>query len=79
MDVSTQLRLITKAEPAARPLRAGPTPRRDRRPVHWQGQWRLDESTREIGKAGVASARAALEQAHRDDTHADDRDLRQAS
>jgi hypothetical protein len=77
MDVSTQLRLITKSEPPARPLRARPTPRRDRRPVHWQGQWRLDEQTKAIGKAGVASARAALEKAHRED--ADAQDLRQAS
>ena len=67
MDVSTQLRLITKSEPPARPLRARATPRRDRRPVHWQGQWRLDERTRAVGKAGVASARAALERAQRDD------------
>jgi len=67
MDVSTQLRLITKSEPPARPLRARATPRRDRRPVHWQGQWRLDERTRAVGKAGVASARAALAAAARDD------------
>jgi hypothetical protein len=77
MDVSTQLRLLTKPEPAARPLRARPTPRRDRRAVHWQGQWRLDDRTREIGKAGVASARAALQNAHRDDLDAEG--LRQAS
>jgi hypothetical protein len=67
MDVSTQLRLITKSEPPARPLRARATPRRDRRPAHWQGQWRLDERTRAVGKAGVASARAALAAAARDD------------
>ena len=67
MDVSTQLRLITKSEPPARPLRARATPHRDRRPVHWQGQWRLDERTRAVGKAGVASARAALAAAAGDD------------
>ena len=78
MDVSTQLRLITKSEPANRPLRGRSTPRRDRRPVHWHGQWRLDDRTRAIGKAGVASARAALDRAHRDDTP-DAEDLRQAS
>jgi hypothetical protein len=78
MDVSTQLRLLTKPEPAVRPLRARPTPRRDRRAVHWHAQWRLDEQTREIGKAGVASARAALQKAHGDDT-VDADELRQAS
>ncbi|MFA5885746.1 MAG: hypothetical protein WDA60_17980 [Acidimicrobiia bacterium] len=76
--MSTQLRLITKSEPANRPLRGRATPRRDRRPVHWQGQWRLDDHTREIGKAGVASARAALERAHPDATP-DAEGLRQAS
>lgn len=78
MDVTTQLRLITKAETPARPLRArASTPRRPaaRRRAHWEGQWRLDERTREIGRAGVASARAALAAAHRDDID----DLRQAS
>ena len=80
MDVSTQLRLINKAEPPARPLRARATGTRrpsDRRKVHWEGQWRLDERTREIGRAGVASARAALAAAHRDDAETDG--LRRAS
>lgn len=86
MSVSTQLRLITKAPAAtpaasastARPLRGRATTARrpaSRRAVHWQGQWRLDERTREVGRAGVASARAALAAAHRDE----DTDLRQAS
>jgi hypothetical protein len=86
MNVSTQLRLITKAPaatpaasaPAARPLRGRvATSRRPatRRPVHWEGRWRLDEHTREIGRAGVASARAALAAVHRDEAT----DLRQAS
>lgn len=78
MDVTTQLRLLNKTETPARPLRARATnPRRpaDRRRVHWEGRWRLDERTREIGRAGVASARAALAAAHRDELDA----LRRAS
>lgn len=70
MSVSTQLRLITKTEPPTRPLRARVgTARRPatRRAAHWEGRWRLDERTREIGRAGVASARAALAAAHGDD------------
>lgn len=94
MNVSTQLRLIQRADGAAaatsRPARtraaradAAPRPLRGRaggasrpgtrRAVHWEGRWRLDEQTRQIGRAGIASARAALEAAHRDD------DLRRAS
>jgi hypothetical protein len=33
-----------------------------RRAVHW-GEWQLDTRTRTIGRAGVAAARAALQQA----------------
>ena len=33
-----------------------------RRAVHW-GEWQLDTTTRTIGRAGVAAARAALRQA----------------
>ena len=75
--MSTQLRLIktgpaktrakkTDPKPAfPRPLRARRAPTtRARRSVHWQGQWRLDTQTRDIGKAGVASAREALARAH---------------
>jgi hypothetical protein len=83
MNMSTQLRLITKTEaPRAgspeRPLRGRTTSKRrpsDRRAVHWQGQWRLDDRTREVGRAGVASAREALAAAHPDTST----DLRQAS
>lgn len=79
MSVSTQLRLIAKTEvpapratprggeAAARPLRArANTARRPARGrvTHWEGRWRLDEQTRAIGRAGVASARAALAAAH---------------
>lgn len=50
-----------------RPLRGRRVPaNRARRSVHWQGQWRLDDQTRNIGKAGVASAREALARAHPD-------------
>ncbi|MFM8302870.1 MAG: hypothetical protein ACKOA9_01010 [Actinomycetota bacterium] len=44
-----------------------------RRVIHRQAQWRLDDRTREVGRAGVASAREALARAH------PDRDLRRAS
>jgi len=81
MNMSTQLRLITKSDtPRAgtpeRPLRGRTSAARrpsDRRAVHWQGQWRLDDRTREVGRAGVASARAALAAAH------PETNLRQAS
>lgn len=81
MTVSTQLRLITKAETPPRPLRARATPARRttrRRPVHWEGTWRLDERTRAVGRAGVASARAALAAAARDE-HAELDVVRRAS
>jgi hypothetical protein len=32
-----------------------------RRPAHW-GEWHLDARTRRVGRAGVAAARAALQQ-----------------
>ena len=34
------------------------------RAVHW-ADWQLDARTRRVGRAGVAAAKAALEQAHR--------------
>jgi hypothetical protein len=55
---STQLRLLQSERP--RPVRARKTTPRGRRAVHWEGQWRLDDRTRRIGREGVASARAAL-------------------
>jgi hypothetical protein len=33
-----------------------------RRPAHW-GDWQLDARTRQVGRSGVAAARAALQQA----------------
>ena len=86
MDVSTQLRLLTETEtpkqhpdPPGRPRRGRVNP--SRRPdsaaaVHWEGRWRLDERTRQIGRAGIASARAALAKVHGE---ADDSGLRRAS
>lgn len=84
MDVGTQLRLLSKTEHPDRALRGrATTPRRpvERRAVHWEGQWRLDERTRRIGRAGVASARAALTRTHPEDpAPADDESgLRRAS
>jgi len=62
---STQLRLL-KSE-RARPLRARRAAPRARRAVHWDTHWRLDARTRRVGREGVASARAALARAHRED------------
>ncbi len=76
--MSTQLRLVDPPEPEATkpgrraatkgrtaPKRTGrPTPARGggRRAVNW-GDWRLDARTRSVGRAGVARARRALEDA----------------
>jgi hypothetical protein len=68
--VSTQLRLVespTKQlkRPAHAPeakVKAKAAPGRARRAVHW-GAWELDDHTRRIGRAGVAAARRALEEA----------------
>jgi hypothetical protein len=75
--VSTQLRLVDPPEPKATTSRrrattartapqrtARPTPARGggRRAVNW-GDWRLDARTRSVGRAGVARARRALEDA----------------
>jgi hypothetical protein len=62
---TTQLRLLQAEQP--RPLRARKTSPRARRPVHWEGQWRLDAKTRRVGQKGVASAREALARAHHDE------------
>jgi len=67
----TQLRLLQSSE-RPRTLRARQASPRARRPVHWEGQWRLDARTRRVGRQGVASAREALARAHADE-------LRQAS
>ena len=67
---TTQLRLLQSERP--RTLRARKASPRARRPVHWESQWRLDQQTRQAGRQGVASARAALARANRDE-------LRQAS
>lgn len=76
-DRPTRTRTGAATDAPARPLRGrANTSRRPaaRRAVHWEGRWRLDERTREVGRAGIASARAALAAAHGDDT-----DLRRAS
>ena len=86
MNVSTQLRLLNKTQTQTqtptqtptRPIRARVNPSRrpaSRRAAHWDGRWRIDERTREIGRAGIASARAALAAAHADELD----DLRRAS
>ena len=35
------------------------------RPDDWHNDWRLDDSTRETGRKGLAEARAALQEAMR--------------
>ena len=75
--MSTQLRLVDPPEPEAtkssrRATRARTAPTRTGRPtlargggrraVNW-GDWRLDARTRTVGRAGVARARRALEDA----------------
>jgi hypothetical protein len=77
--VTTQLRLVEapgRSEPRAALKRATTntkstkgrkTPKSGsataaRRPVNW-GEWQLDARTRRVGRAGVAAARQALEEA----------------
>ena len=59
---STQLRLLQSERP--RTIRARKASPRARRPVHWESQWRLDAQTRQAGRKGVATARAALARAN---------------
>jgi hypothetical protein len=69
--VSTQLRLVEApagtagaSAGARRAPRARQTgravPRRTRRAVRWDDDWRLNAEVRRIGRAGVAAARASL-------------------
>jgi hypothetical protein len=69
--VTTQLRLVEPPEPRRRPAAKGvartatrrartTSARRGRRAASW-GEWHLDAGTRQIGRAGVARARQALE------------------
>jgi hypothetical protein len=67
--VSTQLRLVEAPKSPRKRERRAPTARvakarvrRSARVVHW-GDWQLDEQTRRVGRAGVAAARRALEDA----------------
>ena len=61
-DVSMQLRLVEAPTrtptPRATPRRGRAT--RARRPVRWSTDWHLDATTRRVGRAGVAAARASL-------------------
>jgi hypothetical protein len=59
--VSTQLRLVDSPRTRGGNPRPGRT---GRRAVHWPG-WKLDERARNVGRRGVAQAKAALEQAAR--------------
>jgi hypothetical protein len=66
--VSTQLRLVetptTSTPKASKPPKSSVAAARraSRRPVNW-GDWRLDARTRSVGRAGVARARQALQEA----------------
>ena len=75
--MSTQLRLVETLLPAPRagkvpragtqtrdkqPRKATRTVGASRRAVQW-GDWHLDTRTRTVGRAGVAAARRALEEA----------------
>jgi hypothetical protein len=57
-DAATKGAAATKG----RPVRARTTSGARARTVHW-ADWHLDARTRRVGRAGVAAARAALEQA----------------
>jgi hypothetical protein len=79
--VSTQLRLVEAPKKPSKQQKHAPKARATaklkaatgaRRPVHW-GAWHLDDHTRQIGRAGVAAARQALEAAR------EAQELRQAS
>ena len=62
--MTTQLRLVEAPKARPKPRRA--TPRRarsvaaGRARVRWGSDWHLDPSMRQIGREGVATARAAL-------------------
>lgn len=72
--MSTQLRLVETLPPATRTGKAargrtGQQARKatqtvapSRRAVQW-GEWRLDDRTRTVGRAGVAAARRVLQEA----------------
>jgi hypothetical protein len=68
---------VGRARPATRATARGgrTTARGGRRAASW-GEWRLDAGTRQVGRAGVAQARRALEAVL--ETSAEDR-LSQAS
>ncbi len=76
--VSKQLRLVEAPVPARTRRRTTDSkrgranPRRPGRRTRWDIDWRIDASTRTVGRAGVAAARDAL-------TRASDQDLREAS
>ena len=67
--MTTQLRLVEppaparkKQAPARGRARAAAVTRSGRRSANW-GEWHLDAGTRQVGRAGVAEARRALEAA----------------
>jgi hypothetical protein len=66
--MSTQLRLV-EAPKARKPKARKATKRRaravpsGRARVRWNSDWRLDATARQVGRQGVATARAALAQA----------------
>lgn len=72
--MSTQLRLVEAPKDKTAPARGAPKRRRARtvpaarsRQVRWGADWRLDATARQVGRQGVAQARAALARARRPD------------
>ena len=68
--MSTQLRLV-EAPKAQQKARKAPTRRAravsaGRARVRWARDWRLDPTARQVGRQGVATARAALARATAD-------------
>ena len=71
--MSTQLRLVDPPEGRAakrsrpRKGRARTVPAARSRQVRWGADWRLDATARQVGRQGIAEARAALARARRPD------------
>ena len=62
--MSKQLRLVDPPAPRPKPARRARVVRGGQtRPVHWASDWRIDDTARQVGRQGVAAARAALARA----------------
>jgi len=66
--MSTQLRLVDPPAPRRKPARRARIVRGGQtRQLHWASDWRLDDSARQVGRQGVAAARAVLARAEQAD------------